>query len=60
MFSQESICFTKMTAAEETAMGREGRGVRCFEDDMFRCIDERFFFLSVTSPEEKYEEIAIF
>jgi hypothetical protein len=49
-----------MTAAEETAMGREGRGVRCFEDDMFRCIDERFFFLSVTSPEEKYEEIAIF
>jgi hypothetical protein len=42
-----------MTTAEKTAMGREGRGVRCFEDDMFFCIDERFLFLSMTSPEEE-------
>jgi len=60
MLSQENICFTKMTTAEKTAMSREGRGVRCFEDDMFFCIDERFLFLSVTSPEEEDKEITFF
>lgn len=60
MLSEESICFTKMTTAEKTAMSREGRGMGGLEDDMFFCIDERFLFLSMTSPEEEYEEISFF
>ncbi len=60
MLSQESICFTKMTTAEKTAMSGEGRGVGSLEDDMFFCIDERFLFLSVTSPEEEDKKITFF
>ena len=57
MLSQESICFTKMTTAEKASMSWEGRGVRSFEDDMFFCIDERFLFLRVASPEEENQKI---
>lgn len=60
MLSQESICFAKMTAAEKSTMSREGRGVWCFEDDMFLRIDEGFLFLRMASPEEKYQEISLF
>lgn len=60
MLSEESICFTKMTTAEKTAMSGEGRGMRCFEDDVFLCINEWFLFLSVTSPEEEDKEITFF
>ncbi len=60
MLSQESICFAKMSTAKKSTMSWEGRGVRGFEDYMFRRIDERFFLLSVTSPEEEYEEISFF
>lgn len=57
MLSQESISFTKMATAEKTTVCRKGRGVGGFEDDMFFCIDERFLFLCMTSPEEENQKI---
>lgn len=60
MLSQEGICFAKMTTAEKTSVSGKRRGVRRFEDDMFLCINERFLFLSVTSPEEEDKEITFF
>jgi hypothetical protein len=57
MLSEESICFTKMATAKKTTVCREGRGVRRFEDNMLSCINERFLFLSMTSPEEENQKI---
>jgi len=57
MFSEESICFAKMTAAEESTMSRKRGGVWSFEDRVFACIDQWFFLLCMTSPEQEYQEI---
>lgn len=56
MLSQEGICFAKMITTQKTTMSGEGRWMRCLEYNMLFGIDERFFFLRMTSPEEKYEE----
>lgn len=60
MLPEESVCFAKMTTAQKSAVCRERGGVRCFEYDMFVCIDERFLFLSMASPEQKYQKISFF
>lgn len=58
MLSQESICFAEVSTTEESSMSWEGRRVRRFENYMFLGIDERFFLLSMASPEEEYEKFS--
>lgn len=33
--------------------------MRGFEDDMFFCVDERFLFLCMASPEQEYQEVSL-
>jgi hypothetical protein len=47
-----------MFTSEKTTVSREGRRVRSFQNDVFSCIDKRFLFLGMTSPEEKYQKIS--
>ena len=44
----------EMVVAEETAIGREGRGVGRGEDEMARAVDESPLLLRVAAPEHKY------
>ena len=55
---QKIVGAGEMVVAEETAIGREGRGVGRGEDEMARAVDESPLLLRVAAPEHKYQVLA--
>ena len=47
------VSLDEMTATEESAIDREGRGVRCFEHQVFAVVDDASFLSSITTPEKE-------
>ena len=50
---QQSVALREVTATEESAIGRQGRGVGGGEDMMAATVDELCFLYGVASPKEK-------
>lgn len=48
------VRLAEVLATEEAGSGGKWRGVRGFEDEMFRAVDVRAFRFRVIAPEHKY------
>ena len=53
MLSEVGVAGGEMATAEEAAMGREWRGVRCLEDEVARAVDHTCFAPCRGAPEEE-------
>ncbi len=59
MFFQVAVSFLEMAAAAEAEVGGERRRVRCFQNPMSFGVDQSAFFLSVGTPEQKNDVLAL-
>ena len=54
------VCTAEVFVAEETVVGRKGRGMSRAKYQMLVAVDESSFSLSISSPQDKYKMFPFF